>query len=285
MRAVTTIALLTVLALAFVSVSAVQTQAERRKHHKVHDRFHLARRDVPDLDLPATPPDWCKDRAEVVKRTTNLPAGNPTSGGDYKTRCSFYWQCVEPLYKCGTDNSNPNSYPANYGYKYCKRFISATRTKMSSTLGKTFIDVTLPCLQLKLYDRIYGAEMAKKPKDCAELTQYAFDTHPDCYTQINKGGSICQLARPSFSDGGVTGRASDIMKIAGTVDGSDLLSVRSFKQMGEVIEKCTGQVFHYAVDAVEHVVESAGHTIVDATKSAVSAVGSAASRAWNWIMF
>jgi hypothetical protein len=62
---------------------------------------------------------------------------------------------------------------------------------------------------------------------CSAITDFAFDSHPRCYTE---GPSICFLP------------ISDITNVFGTIDGQDLLSLRSAKQMATVAATCVEQI-------------------------------------------
>jgi hypothetical protein len=62
---------------------------------------------------------------------------------------------------------------------------------------------------------------------CDAITTFAFDSHPRCYTE---GPSICFLP------------VTDIANVLATIDGQDLLSLRSAKQMASVAATCVEQL-------------------------------------------
>lgn len=134
--------------------------------------------------------------------------------------------------------NNPNSYPINYGKKYCEGF---GRANFLSGKARHWLRITRTCLQMVLLPKINN-----RVADCRALTDFAFDSHPACYTQPE--ASICHLLRPAPEDGGVTARARDIATITTVVDAKDLLTVRSARQIGQVIRTCSSQVADYALD-------------------------------------
>jgi len=212
---------------------------------------------------PEELPEWCRDVEQVRKHARDgLAAGDPAR------TCEFYSICVEPLYHCGAAPGDTQTYPMNYGKKYCTKFAGED---WESGKGRLWRDRTLQCLQGSMVSWVQEIK-----GDCEALTNFAFDSHVPCYTQ--PGASICELMRPSPSDGGITARGQDILQIARTPDGSDLLTTRSARQIAGVIEECGKQVGSYAIDAAEDAAEGVGHAAVGVASAGVDA----AQEAYDW---
>jgi hypothetical protein len=129
--------------------------------------------------------------------------------------CAFYSACLEADMPCGT-----SGYAIGYGEKYCSRYDVDHRF---SPQGLVWRDAVLHCLQESLVP-----ELPKAPSmTCTAITDFAFDTHPRCYTE---GPSICFLP------------PSDVLNVIGTIDGTDLLSLRSVKQIASVAVTCAEQL-------------------------------------------
>jgi hypothetical protein len=186
------------------------------KTHKSHT--HKAK-----SKLDPTIPDWCFDLQKVADhaKLTNTDE-----------RCAFYTQCAEKAFKCGSDVSNPNSYPINYGKKYCYKFSDA---EFDNDISRQWRDATLPCLHEALVPLMIKARNGDVA-DCATVTTTGFDSHPRCYTQV--GRSICDVALGLH--------LGDVWSIFTTVDLKDLITIRSAAQVASVARRCTGQ----AVDNV-----------------------------------
>ncbi len=129
--------------------------------------------------------------------------------------CAFYSACLEADQPCGADG-----YALGYGEKYCSRF---DVDETFSPQGIVWRDAVLHCLQLALVPELPKADTMT----CDALTTFAFDSHPRCYTG---GPSICFLP------------VTDITNVLGTIDGKDLLSLRSAKQMVTVAADCVDQI-------------------------------------------
>jgi hypothetical protein len=129
--------------------------------------------------------------------------------------CAFYSACLEAAQPCGE-----SGYAIGYGEKYCSRYDVDDRF---SPQGIAWRDAVLHCLQVSLANEL--------PKvgtmTCDAITTFAFDSHPRCYTE---GPSICFLP------------FSDITNVIGVIDGKDLLSLRSAKQMASVAGTCLAQI-------------------------------------------
>jgi len=183
---------------------------------------------------------------------------------DANKRCEFYEVCLEPKYNCNAA-SEADRYPIDYGHKYCVKF---GQKSFNSQKGRDWRDKTLECLQVSF---LIGGYMGPTNKgDCHGLTEFEFGEHARCYTQ--PGASICELARPSISDGGLLARAEDAASIAMTVDGKDLLSIRSGKQILQVLGTCSDQILKYAWTKMK----AAGSFLADEAEKAYNAVAQGA---------
>jgi len=129
--------------------------------------------------------------------------------------CAFYLSCIEEQTPCGR-----SGYAEGYGEKYCYRFLNETGF---SDRANRWRDATLTCLQKELVPFV-GAKSAS----CQTIVDAAFDSHPRCYTQ--EGASICDLS------------LGDVRKIAFELDATDVLSVRSAKQITKVAATCAQHV-------------------------------------------
>jgi hypothetical protein len=127
--------------------------------------------------------------------------------------CAFYAACLEQVNPCGA-----SGYALGYGEKYCSRYDVDHRF---SAEGLAWRDNVLHCLQESLVSRL------STPATCDDLTTFAFDSHPRCYTE---GPSICFLP------------PSDALEVVSVIDGKDLLSLRSAKQVGTVAATCVVQL-------------------------------------------
>jgi hypothetical protein len=106
-----------------------------------------------------------------------------------------------------------------YGHKYCEDF-KRLEGRSSSTKLKQFVKNTRKCLQdsLKTF-------MRRFPNDsCARMTNYAFASHPNCYT--NHNSPICML------------NVADQTRVGAIVEARDLFTDRTKDQMIEVGRIC-----------------------------------------------
>jgi hypothetical protein len=140
--------------------------------------------------------------------------------------CEFYAKCLEQAKPCGIAG-----YALSYGKKYCNKFTSQT---FHSQRAQIWLKSAMKCLQEELLT------VVKNPSQytCDQVVEYAFDSHPKCYTK--KGASICDILDPR-----------DLTKILFTVDGSDLFSRKSFKQIKEVAAICLFKGGHSLADEIE----------------------------------
>lgn len=127
------------------------------------------------------------------------------------------------------------SYPIQYGFKYCSAFKATTFPERSLfTNANTWRDRTLICLQTSLAAWMNSQEGTPS---CQELTRFAFESHPPCYTQ--EEASICSLD------------PRDQLTIAGVVSVEDLATVPSAVQTSRVIQHCGERIWKVATDAVD----------------------------------
>ena len=84
--------------------------------------------------------------------------------------CEFY-RCRQRRARTGFP---PTGYYLGYGLKYCERFSTRTRPRLSPA-GQRWLDKTLPCLQAWIHSHLsYDA-------DPDTVKRGAFGSHPDCY--------------------------------------------------------------------------------------------------------
>ncbi len=129
--------------------------------------------------------------------------------------CAFYSACLEQAHSCGEPG-----YAIGYGEKYCSRY---DVDQTFSPEGLVWRDAVLHCLQEALVPELAIASKTT----CDALTTFAFDSHPGCYTA---SPSICFLP------------PSDVLNVVSVIDGKDLLSLRSAKQMASVAATCVEQI-------------------------------------------
>jgi hypothetical protein len=138
--------------------------------------------------------------------------------------CAFYSACLEAEDPCGA-----SGYALGYGEKYCSRYdVDDT----FSPEGIVWRNTVLHCLQDALVPILGDSSMT-----CDARTDFAFDSHPGCYTA---NPSICFLP------------PSDVLNVVSVIDGNDLLSLRSAKQIATVaatcVEQLTGRIFDLRVE-------------------------------------
>ena len=144
---------------------------------------------------------------------------------DYGT-CSFYSTCLEAYYPCGLDG-----YALGYGDKYCHRFNSVETAQCMDEGGLEWVITTTACLQQELVPLLSTSE---ETLSCAYIKNYAFDSHPICYTgggsSVPTDPSICFLA------------PSDWKCVLQTVDRVDLISPLGIRQEIEIAKICIDQL-------------------------------------------
>ena len=175
----------------------------------------------------ANSPDGC---FQVLTQDTPCSADAPIYAGPttascqapVERTCAFYSQCLESAFPCGE-----SGYAIGYGEKYCSRYDVEAGF---SAAGVVWRNAVLHCLQEKLVPLLEETSTLT----CDGVTTFAFDSHPGCYTE---GPSICFLP------------PGDVYNVVKTIDGQDLLSLRSAKQMAAVAGTCLvqlgGAIFHF----------------------------------------
>lgn len=109
-----------------------------------------------------------------------------TCSGPQSDSCTFYPDCLEARYHCGTEG-----YPIGYGLHYCSLFAESAQDM--SGAGRQWISDTRFCLQDALVpytNATAGREEEGEPAaSCEEIRKFAFGTHPACY--VDSG--VCKL--------------------------------------------------------------------------------------------
>jgi hypothetical protein len=95
----------------------------------------------------------------------------PKCSDPHPDDCSFYKDCVESRYKCGS-----SGYPLGYGKKYCEKFQTDRETLTAA--GKTWMVDTMHCLQLVLVPEATGSG---EGVTCDSIQKKAFGSHAKCY--------------------------------------------------------------------------------------------------------
>ena len=124
-----------------------------------------------------------------------------------KDDCSYY-QCQTAVSTC--------EYWEYYGAKYCERFGRMCNDQLNSPNARAWVAGTMRCLQESL------AANPGVQNDCDTLDDFAFDSHPYCYTKgayERAGVGFCDLS------------TAEVITIAGCVDTKDQLALRAVKQM------------------------------------------------------
>eukprot|EP00164_Ancoracysta_twista_P003567 GFYU01004762.1.p1 GENE.GFYU01004762.1~~GFYU01004762.1.p1 ORF type:complete len:229 (-),score=86.00 GFYU01004762.1:106-792(-) len=142
----------------------------------------------------------------AVGTATAQDCHNPTP-----STCNWYADCLEKTHPCG-----PDGYALSYGGHYCQKFHDQGWTGDLHT----WMAATGDCLQHALLP------LLDKQVDCEELTDEAFDSHPQCYLNNGSGVSICQLS------------LGDKWKVVRVLEASAIFSTRSIKQMWAVAKGC-----------------------------------------------
>ncbi len=152
---------------------------------------------------------FCLDEASRKLRIFDdlYPASNP---------CSYYEDTMEDVFPCGT-----RGYALGYGKKYCNRF---RYNHDFSLLGKTWRDKTMFCLQDEINVFLQGEA---GQQTCSSLKDYAFDSHPPCYTSAPV--SFCEL------------KLRDYRQVLKIIDTRDLLGKRGRRQIADVARICLNE--------------------------------------------
>eukprot|EP00928_Gymnodinium_smaydae_P034261 TRINITY_DN24327_c0_g1_i1.p1 TRINITY_DN24327_c0_g1~~TRINITY_DN24327_c0_g1_i1.p1 ORF type:complete len:375 (-),score=22.15 TRINITY_DN24327_c0_g1_i1:274-1398(-) len=127
--------------------------------------------------------------------------------------CTYYRDCVEALVPCG-----PTGYALGYGEHYCHAF--EEKFAMRNDAVEDWMWATMKCLQSRLQPDVVS-EMT-----CPEIKQFAFSTHPTCYTD-NGVMSVCDLG------------LVDWLEIFSVLRPRDIVFPDAVKQMVETLHACT----------------------------------------------
>ena len=128
--------------------------------------------------------------------------------------CDLYRQ-LERRCHCAADN-----YFANYGRKYCERFMQSAGW---SPAGLRWRDRTAACLTGELRGFLAHARGC----DCADVKAFAFSSHARCYTA--QPASACRLP------------LSDLARIYSLVDAADLFDPLGMRQSLAITLTCAWQ--------------------------------------------
>jgi hypothetical protein len=131
--------------------------------------------------------------------------------------CHFYSACLETQEPCGNDG-----YAIGFGERYCYAFKNAN----FSAKGEAWRDNVMECLQKELVPQL----SASPTLACTALTDFAFASHPACYTE--PGHSICYLP------------PRDLASVFATIGLGEALKLRTLDQMRRVVGTCIGQLGH-----------------------------------------
>ena len=93
---------------------------------------------------------------------------NPMDTASIRHDCSFYTDCMEPVFQCG-----PDGYPIAYGQEYCTRFMDNYDTFSPS--GQAWIDDSFDCMKKAM------VPLLDSGMTCEELEVAALDTHVQCF--------------------------------------------------------------------------------------------------------
>ncbi|KAJ3308258.1 CCR4-NOT regulatory complex component [Boothiomyces sp. JEL0838] len=148
--------------------------------------------------------------------------------------CSFYTDCVEPTFPCG-----PSGYTLGYGHRFCQAFKDGE--SQYTPKGQEWLKSVMMCLQQKLVPLVEG-DMSFKT--CDALRQYAYGTHPYCYTL--PGETICEISPLDWARLLVTIR-------------SELLDPATYKQAVAVAVSCGKDYARLIADAGEGLLDDIFH--------------------------
>jgi hypothetical protein len=140
--------------------------------------------------------------------------------------CDYYACINQNRLSCG-----PKGYPLGYGKKYCEKFsaidfpeaISTNQIKLFPGTGNIWRDNVRSCLQTKMESWFASAAN----KDCSSLRSFAFNSHPECYTD---GPSFCELI------------PDNVVRIGLTIQVNDLFKAETIRQIQQTSRICVSQL-------------------------------------------
>jgi hypothetical protein len=139
--------------------------------------------------------------------------------------CEYYSCIEEERLSCG-----PSGYPIGYGKKYCEKLsalefkpaLLEVNQKVFPADGNLWRDEVRSCLQEEMESYFQSSELS-----CEGLKEFAFDSHPRCYTQSI---SFCELTPES------------VLKVGLTITPQDLVTEESLRQVQETAVICGQQI-------------------------------------------
>ncbi|KAJ3303391.1 hypothetical protein HDV03_003960 [Kappamyces sp. JEL0829] len=155
--------------------------------------------------------------ASAVVSAASLPSD---SCQPVANTCSYYSQCVEPVFNCG-----PKGYPLGYGGHFCQAFKDDYPN--FTPAGQKWLYSVMNCLQGKLVPVVSSQLSGASTLTCSQLQTFAYGTHPECYTL--ETDSICQDVPPQ-----------DMVRLLVIIK-SVLFDPATIKQALKVIETCPKQ--------------------------------------------
>ena len=153
----------------------------------------------------------------LISFVSPIACADARAQSDRQLSCELYDKLAERCTCKGSDD-----YLLGYGRKYCERFLHSTDW---SAAGTKWRDSTLVCLQRSLLRAL--AHTRQRACDCEKIRNIAWQTHARCYTQPLT--SVCRLP------------LSDLRKIYGIVDASDLLAPSGISQIFAIAGVCIRQ--------------------------------------------
>lgn len=154
----------------------------------------------------------------------NTSRGLAWSQPDFKS-CDFY-RDAEATMQC---HDRGSKYLFDYGYYYCQQF--KEKSSQWSVKAASWANSTGQCLQEMLFDN-----KENRLSHCAQLEEFAFDSHPICYKQYG----FCNLD------------ITDKFKILSTIRAIDLFSRKSLSQSLNVLLACGKEMWIPAEEATFH---------------------------------
>ena len=141
-----------------------------------------------------------------------------------------YYSCVdEERISCGD-----SGYPLGYGVNYCEKLSAlefnpargGIKEKVFPADGNQWRDNVRSCLQVEMENYFANAGSSAS---CEELHDFAFDSHPRCYTELQPT-SFCELP------------PEDVLKVGFTISPNDLLTQSSLRQIIDTALICENRL-------------------------------------------
>ncbi len=148
----------------------------------------------------------------------------------------YMYDCAEnEVQSRGFCQEGEPHYFSDYGLKYCRKFSTVTRPKLTEE-GQAWLDRALVCLKDAIFDHCKDGGC----DSCTKIDSLAFRSHAPCY--INSG--LCSLP------------LSDWKKITMTVETRDLVSRASRRQILQAGSLCVSQFVSGCVKCVKGVCDT-----------------------------